>query len=90
MNSYDPCVRNIFVKYNQQTICSHVDNWKLSQKDSEVNNKIINTIRDEYESLFEDGSRKMKVNWVKVHKYFGTTLDYKVMRQVNTTMLDYI
>ena len=67
-----------------------MDDCKLSYQDSEVNDEFINTLRDEYESVFEYGSVKMKVRTLKVNKYLGMTLDNSVKVQVKTTMLDYI
>ena len=52
INPYDPCVSNFLVKDKQKTICFHVDDWNLIHQYSEVNNEFINTLRDEYESLF--------------------------------------
>ena len=75
LNPYDPCVANHIVNDNQQTICFHADNWKISHQDSKVNEEFINTLCYEYESIFEDGYGKMKVNWGKLHKYLGMTLD---------------
>ena len=72
------------------TICYHVDDCKLNQHRSKVNDRMIKWIRQEYESIFEDGSRKMTVNRGKVHKYLGTTLDYTVCGQVQITMIDFL
>ena len=58
INPYYPCVANHLVNDKQQTICFHVDDCKLSHQDSEVNDKLINTLRDEYDSVFEDVSGK--------------------------------
>ena len=52
LNLYDTCVANLIVKFKQQTIWFHMENLKLSHKDSGVNNWFINTIRDEYKSVF--------------------------------------
>ena len=60
-NPYDPCVHNRMVDGKQQTISFHVDDCKLSHEDYDVNTKLIDTLRDEYESIFEDGTGKMKV-----------------------------
>ena len=62
LNPYDPCVENIPVNNNQKTTCFHVENCKLIHQDSEVNDEFINTLHDEYESVFEDGYGKMKVS----------------------------
>ena len=69
LNPYDPCVANSLVKNKQQNIFFHVDDWKLIHQDSEVNDEFINTLRDEYESVFEYGYGKMK--WAK-GKYMNT------------------
>jgi hypothetical protein len=45
----NPCVAN---DGEQMTICFHVDDWKLSHRDP----KVLDEIRQKYESIFEDGS----------------------------------
>ena len=61
INPYDPCVTNKIVEGKQQTICFHVDDCKLSHIDNKVNDTMIEWLRCEYESIFEDGSSKMQV-----------------------------
>ena len=39
-----------------------MDDCKLSHKDSEVNDEFIDTLRNEYESVIEDRSGKIKVS----------------------------
>ena len=90
MNPYDPCVANRMVDGKQQTICFHVDDCKISHVDEKVNDKFIDVLRGEYESIFEDGSGKMKVSQGKILEYLGMTLDYSVKGQVKITMLDYV
>ena len=51
---------------------------------------MIKCIRQEYESIFEDGSGKMSVNRLKVNEYLGMTLYYNVHGQVRIMMLSYI
>ena len=54
---------------------------------------IDNTIawlREGYESVFTDGSGKMKVARGKIHKYIGMTLDLTVQYVVKVTMFEYI
>ena len=89
LNTYNTCVENHLVNNKQQTIFFHVDNCKLIHQDSKVNNKFINALCDEYESVFEYGYGKMKVSRGKVHDYLCMTLDYSVKLQVKITMLDY-
>jgi hypothetical protein len=52
---------------------------------------MIDWLRKEYESIFEDGSGQMTVSTGRVHMYLGTrTLDYTVRSQVNISMFNYI
>jgi hypothetical protein len=90
INPYDPCVANKMIEGKQMTICFHVDDCKLSHRKREVNDRMIEWLRQEYESIFEDGTGKMTVSRGKVHKYLGMTLDYTVRGQVQITMIDYV
>ena len=67
INSYDPCVENILINYKHRTICFHVDGCNLRYQYIDVNDEFINTLRGEYEIVFEDGSRKIKVIQGKLH-----------------------
>ena len=78
------------VNGKQQTISFHVDDRKLSHVDPEVNRDFVETLRKEYESIFEDGSGKMKVHTGKIHEYLGMTLDYSLKGIVKISMLKYI
>jgi hypothetical protein len=51
---------------------------------------MIAWLRQEYESIFTDGSGKMKVARGKVHKYLGMTLDFATAKVVQVTMIEYI
>ena len=62
LNPYDPCVANKMVDGNQMTILCHVDDCKLSHCNPKAINKMIEWLRENYESVFEDGSGEMKVN----------------------------
>jgi hypothetical protein len=90
INPYDPCVANMTVDGTQITTCFHVDECKLSHRSSRANNNMIDWLRQEYESIFEDGSGQMTVSRGRVHKYLGMTLDYTVHGQVNISMFDYV
>jgi hypothetical protein len=81
-NPYDPCVANKVINKKQMTICFHVDNCKLSHESPKVMDKMIKWLRQEYESIFEDGSGEMTVSHGKVHKYLGMTLDYTTKGRV--------
>ena len=82
INPYYPCVANKMIDGQQMTICYHMDDCKLSHCRSKVNDQVIRWLRQEYKSIFEDGSLKMTVSRGKVHKYLGMILDYTVCGQV--------
>jgi hypothetical protein len=67
-----------------------VDDCKLSHESPEVIDETIDWLREEYESIFEDGSGAMKVHRGKVHKYLGMTLDFSNKGQCVVTMFDYL
>jgi hypothetical protein len=90
LNPYDPCVANRVVNGVQQTVCWHVDDCKISCVDKKANDDLIEALREEYESIFEDGTGAMKVSRGKVHEYLGMTLDYSVKGQCKITMFKYI
>jgi hypothetical protein len=90
MNPYDPCVWNKTIKGKQLTICFHVDDCKISHVNVRVVDYTIDWLRTEYESIFTDGSGKMKVARGKVHTYVGMTLDFTESKIVKVTMFAYI
>jgi hypothetical protein len=90
INPYDCGVANRMVKGKQQTILWHVDDCKLSCVYTKANDKLIEVIRQEYETIFEDGSGKMKVSRGKVHEYLGMTIDFRTRGQVKITMFKFI
>ena len=90
MNPYDACIWNKTIDGKQCTICFHVDDCKISHVSRTVLDKTIEWLRNEYESIFEDGSGKMKVNRGKIHKYLGMTLDFSTRRQLRISMVDYV
>jgi hypothetical protein len=90
INPYDPCVANKMMEGKQMTICWHVDDLKASHVKPRVMNKMIKYLRQEYESIFEDGSGAMVVSRGKIHKYLGMTLDYSVRGRVKIYMFEFI
>ena len=78
------------VDRQKMTICYHVDDCKLSHRRSKTNDRMIKWLRQEYESIFEDGLGKIIVSRDKVHKYLGVALDYTVCCQVQITMMDFL
>ena len=90
LNPYEPCVGNRMVNDVQQTCGFHVDDVMLTCADVSTNDHFIETLREEYESVFEDGSGKMTVHRGKVHDYLGMRLDFSVEGQVKVSMFDYV
>ena len=89
-NPYDPCVWNKIVNRKQLTIVFHVDDCKLSHVESNILDDTIEWLRQDYESIFKDGSEKMKVSRGLKHKYLGMDLDYSTKGQCKITMFGYV
>jgi hypothetical protein len=51
---------------------------------------MIKWLRQEYESIFEDGTGQMTVNRGKVHTYLGMKLDYSSPGRVKISQFEYI
>jgi hypothetical protein len=90
INPYDQCVSNKIIEGKQMTTCFHVDDCKLSHRKKKVIDTMIEHLREEYESIFEDQAGAMTVSRGKIHEYIGMTMDYTVCGQVKITMFDYI
>jgi hypothetical protein len=90
VNPYDPCVCNRVIVGKQMTICFCVDDCKISHLDPKVADYTIAWLRDEYKSVFTDGSSMMKVARGKVHNYLGMMLDFATSKIVKVTMLKYV
>ncbi len=90
VNPYDPCVWNRDIVGKQMTIYFHVDDCKILHLDPKVVDNTIAWLRDEYKSVFTNGSSMMKVVQGKVHKYLGMTLDFATSKIVKVTMLEYV
>jgi hypothetical protein len=78
------------VRGKQLTICWHVDDLKVSHVMPKVMDRMIECLRKEHESTFEDGSGAVEVSRGKIHKHLGMTLDYDVRGQVSVTMFDHL
>jgi hypothetical protein len=75
INPYNPCVANKIIEGKQMTTCFHVDNFKLSHRKNKVMDTMIEYLRQEYESIFEDRTGAIMVSTGKIHKYLGMTLN---------------
>ena len=67
INTYDTCVTTKMVNGKQQTICWHVDDYKLNHIYKRVNSRFIIVLKEEYKSIFDDGSGQMTVSRGKIH-----------------------
>jgi hypothetical protein len=85
---YDPCVANKMIDGDHMTICFHVDDCKIIHRKTKIMDIMIEYLRQEYESIFEDGSGAMPVSRGKIHKYLSMNLDYTPRGQVKITMFD--
>ena len=90
MNPYDACVWNKSIKGKQLTICFHVDDCKVLHINVRVVDYTIEWLCKEYESIFTDGTGKIKVACRKVHTNVGMTLDFTTPKIVKVTMFEYI
>ena len=76
------------IKWEQLTVCFHVDDCKISHLILKVVDETIEWLR--YEHVFEDGTGEMKVHCGKTHKYLGMSLDFGHVNQCRITMIDYV
>ena len=54
------------VNGKQQTIFCYVDDCKLSHRDKSVKDRFVLVLKEEYESIFKDGSGQMTVSRGKI------------------------
>ena len=89
MNSYDWCVANKMVDGKQLTIVWHVDDLKISHRDSKVVDIMLDKLDKEYGKV-----GKMTIRRGAVHGYLGMRFDLsnpgKVMIDMHMHMHDYI
>ena len=71
INPYDWCVANKTINGNQCTVVWHVDDLKISHKESAVVDDFIASLNEEYGKVGE-----MSVSRGKKHEYLGMTLDF--------------
>jgi hypothetical protein len=90
INPYDRCVANKKIEGEHMTICLHVYDCKLIHRKTKVMDIMIDYLRQEYESIFEDASIAIITSRGKVHTYIGMTLDCTFLGQVKITMFNYV
>jgi hypothetical protein len=62
----------------------------LSHVNAKINDQFIDTLKEEYENIFEDGTGKMTVHRGKHLKYLGMDLDFSTDGVCKITMPEYI
>ena len=84
-NPYDHCTVNRMFGNDQCTIQWHVDDLKISCKNSKVVDSVIAKLRKYYGKVAPLTERRGKV-----HEYLGMTIDYSTQDKVTFKMFDYI
>ncbi|KAL7461201.1 hypothetical protein ACHAXS_001624, partial [Conticribra weissflogii] len=82
VNPYDPCVANKWLQGRQLTVTWHVDDLKVSHRNSKCVSQVIQWLSSLYGELKEKRGA--------VHDYLGITLDYSTPGVVRVSMVDYI
>lgn len=85
INPYDWCVANKMIDGEQCTVVWHVDDLKISHKDTDVVTSILKQLNDEFGK-----EAPLSVTRGKVHDYLGMRIDYSEPGKVKITMIDYI
>ena len=57
--------------------------------DPKFNDKFVEVLKQEYKSIFEDGPKKMTVNWGNIYKYLGMAIDYTTKGLCKPTIFYY-
>ena len=82
VNPYDPCVANKLINGSQMTVMWHVDDLKISHKESTYVIKFIHNLGQIYGS-------KLTVTRGKVHSYLGMHFDFTKNGTVQIGMIPY-
>jgi len=80
LNPYDPCVANRTVNGEQQTVCWHVDDLKVSHVDPKVNTQFAEDIV----AIYGD---KVTVKRGPIHNYLGMDFDFSIDKSVKISMI---
>ena len=90
INPYDPWIYNKAIDGSQMTICFQIDDWNMIHRKRKANDRMIEWLCQDYESILYDRSGKMSVIRGKVHEYLWSTLYYTILCQSRITMFSYI
>lgn len=81
-NSVDICVFNKGTGDEQCTICLHVDDLKITCRNEDTIEQLIDSLTTKYQTL--------TVHRGNVHSYLGMTWDYSTLGRVKITMEKYV
>jgi len=81
-NSVDICVFNKGIGGEQCTICLHVDDLKITCRNEDTIEELIDALTAKYQTL--------TVHRGNVHSYLGITWDYSTLGRVKITMEKYV
>lgn len=81
-NSVDICVFNKGIGGEQCTICLHVDDLKITCRNEDTIEELIDALTAKYQTL--------TVHRGNVHSYLGMTWDYSTLGRVKITMEKYV
>jgi hypothetical protein len=84
LNPYDPCVANMETAGGQMTVIWHVDDLKISCKDSWQVTKLLMYLRGIY------GDKNFSFTRGKKHEYLGMTFDYGEEGVFQVSMIPYV
>ena len=85
VNPYDHCVVNKDIDGSQCTIGWHVDDIKISHKNQQVVNKILEAMNAEY-----DKETPLTITCGPMHEYLGMEIDFSQAGEVKFLMPQYI
>ena len=82
INPYNPCVANKMINGSKMSVMWHVDDLKISQKESDEVTKFITELGKLYDN-------DLPVHRGKVHSYLGMHFDYSTKGTVKISMIPY-
>jgi hypothetical protein len=85
-NDYDPCTFNKVINGEQVTIQFHVDDLKISHKDQDVLDSILNDL----DVKFGTKKKALTASTGMIHDYLGITINYNERNKVKFTKFDYL
>ena len=82
VNPYDPCVANKMINGTQITVTWHVDDLKISHKESDEVTKFLSELGKVF-------GNKLTIHRGKIHLYLGMHFDYGTKGTVKISMIPY-